>query len=376
VVAGKTVWTSWDLSAAAAYSSIVAADIEGVRTYLTFTESAGVGVRASNGALMFRYPRAANGDLRYAGRRSLEMRHSLLGLVATSAVIGAQLLAGAQITVDVHRTVYVTATDRDGEHVTDLTAADLKIEEDGREREILDVVPSTAPLKIALAVDELLAPYRVVREAVWRFVQRLSQHGDMALYLVGRRNEKQVEYTRDVAPFWNAINAFPLRPRSQGALVESLHEIAQEQRSQEGRRVIVALAPEMAQVSNIRAEAVLDDLRETGAVLHTVTIMSTFDAAPVLEESPMTRLEGGDLTQQVERDRVLGNGPRQSGGLRLSFMDAEAFPIALDRIATALLNEYIVTYVMPAGTESDGDVRIESRRQGVSVRGPRRLPEL
>jgi outer membrane protein assembly factor BamB len=57
---GETVWTSKELSETAAYSSITAADVQGVRTYMTFTASAGVGVRASDGKLMFRYPRAAN----------------------------------------------------------------------------------------------------------------------------------------------------------------------------------------------------------------------------------------------------------------------------------------------------------------------------
>jgi outer membrane protein assembly factor BamB len=57
---GKTVWTSKDLSDAAGYSSPIVADVQGVRTYFTFTSSAGVGVRASDGKLMFRYPRAAN----------------------------------------------------------------------------------------------------------------------------------------------------------------------------------------------------------------------------------------------------------------------------------------------------------------------------
>ena len=57
---GKTVWTSKDLGDSAAYSSIIAADVQGVRTYMTYTASAGVGVRASDGKLMFRYPKAAN----------------------------------------------------------------------------------------------------------------------------------------------------------------------------------------------------------------------------------------------------------------------------------------------------------------------------
>jgi len=57
---GKTVWTAKELSDTAGYSSIIAADVQGVRTYMTFTASAGVGVRASDGKLMFRYPAAAN----------------------------------------------------------------------------------------------------------------------------------------------------------------------------------------------------------------------------------------------------------------------------------------------------------------------------
>ena len=57
---GKTVWTAKELSDAAAYSSITVADVQGVRTYMTFTASAGIGVRASDGKLMFRYEQAAN----------------------------------------------------------------------------------------------------------------------------------------------------------------------------------------------------------------------------------------------------------------------------------------------------------------------------
>jgi len=57
---GKTVWASKELSEAAGYSSAIVADVGGVRTYMTFTAGAGVGVRASDGKLMFRYPAAAN----------------------------------------------------------------------------------------------------------------------------------------------------------------------------------------------------------------------------------------------------------------------------------------------------------------------------
>jgi outer membrane protein assembly factor BamB len=57
---GRTLWSSRELSDPAGYASVVAADVGGVRTLMTLTERAGVGVRASDGKLMWRYTRAAN----------------------------------------------------------------------------------------------------------------------------------------------------------------------------------------------------------------------------------------------------------------------------------------------------------------------------
>ena len=63
---GKTIWTSRDLSDGAAYSSCVIADVQGVRTIMALTDKAGVGVRAADGKLMWRYERAANGTANIA----------------------------------------------------------------------------------------------------------------------------------------------------------------------------------------------------------------------------------------------------------------------------------------------------------------------
>ncbi len=57
---GSTVWTSKELSDQAGYASVVAADVQGVRTLMTLTAEAAVGVRASDGKLMWRYRPVAN----------------------------------------------------------------------------------------------------------------------------------------------------------------------------------------------------------------------------------------------------------------------------------------------------------------------------
>ena len=57
---GATIWVSKELSDEAGYSSPVIADVQGVRTIMTLTGNAGIGVRATDGKLMWRYGNVAN----------------------------------------------------------------------------------------------------------------------------------------------------------------------------------------------------------------------------------------------------------------------------------------------------------------------------
>ena len=58
---GKTVWATKDLRDDAGYASPIVADVQGVRTVMTLTSEAAVGVRATDGKLMWRYTQVANG---------------------------------------------------------------------------------------------------------------------------------------------------------------------------------------------------------------------------------------------------------------------------------------------------------------------------
>lgn len=57
---GKEIWRCKELSDEAGYSSCVIADVHKVPTIMNFTSAAGVGVRATDGKLMWRYEKAAN----------------------------------------------------------------------------------------------------------------------------------------------------------------------------------------------------------------------------------------------------------------------------------------------------------------------------
>src|SRR5499426_647249 len=57
---GKEIWRAKDLSDEAGYASCIAADVGGVRTIMNFTSRAAVGVRASDGKLMWSESSPAN----------------------------------------------------------------------------------------------------------------------------------------------------------------------------------------------------------------------------------------------------------------------------------------------------------------------------
>lgn len=300
----------------------------------------------------------------------MNIGHWALGMVFVGVTAGASLVAGVQTRTAVERTVYFTARNHSGAHVADLTAVDLTVKEGGKEREILRVGPSDARLKICLAIDEGLSPDVVIRQAASRFVEGLHGSADIALYLVGHGNAKLVDYTADYRPLLKAINSLPRRPQGGGNLVESLYELARGQRSIEGRRVIVMLATEIPQRITVTANGVLDQLRDSGTALYAVTLVGPAGTVP----PPTPDMAHLETTEEVERDRALNDGTRQSGGLRLSSMRMDDFPAALDRIRGELLNQYELTYVMPAGSKSDGRVSITTKRKSLTVRGPARVP--
>ncbi len=150
--------------------------------------------------------------------------HRACAVVLAGLTAGASVLTGAQTGSPIERTVYFTATSQ-GTHVAGLTAADLRVRESGRDRDILRVAPSRDRLKVSLAIDEALSPDAVIRRAASRFVEQLRD-ADIALYLVGHGNAKIVDYTADSGPVLKAIGQLPLRPQGGGNLVESLYELA------------------------------------------------------------------------------------------------------------------------------------------------------
>jgi hypothetical protein len=269
------------------------------------------------------------------------------------------------------RTIYVTARAADGTPVLNLTAADVVISEGGQARPVIRVEPSRTVLQIAVAVEERLAPDDDVRRSVANFIDHVRTSGLVALYVVGRRIEQRVDYTSEIVPFARAINGFPSRGIDPGNVVEAVKDIARDQRSREGRRVVVIVGIEGNLASNVTADAVLEQLRAGSSVLYAATLASwSTSSAPAGATSGGRRLDLEGQVSGLEGDRLFGDGTRQSGGLHVSLQRTAGMFAALERIADELNHQFVVSY--EGDPRSDGTISVTSGRAGIAVRGPTR----
>jgi len=237
---------------------------------------------------------------------------------------------------------------------------------------VISVEPSRTPLKVAVIVEELLAPDSDVRRAVANFIDLVREIGDVALYTVGRRLQKRVDYTSNIVALATAINKFPSRAADPGDLVQALHEVAYELRPIEGRHVMVVVGTTTAQVSTVTADAVLARLTSARGVLYAATVAGTeMSTIPYGATSGGRRLDLEGQVSGLERDRLFSIGTRQSGGAHLSSLRTSGLWTALQSIATELQHQYVVSY--EGGMTPDASLTVESTRRDLVLRAPARV---
>lgn len=268
------------------------------------------------------------------------------------------------------RTVYITVTDKDGVPVDDLTAEDFEVKEGGQPVDVTEVGMATEPLEIALIVDD--NGTGLFRSALARFVQRLDGRAVMSLSSVIGQTMKLVEYTPHVDAILRGIATLNARPGTPdgGQLLEGISEAAIELGRREARRpVIIALTVGGEEHGTVHSDLVLDQLRESGAVLHVFSVERSALRSTMVAGRPKDLLQ-----ENMHLNRVLGDGPKQSGGRHQSIVASAGFIAGLQTLASELTSQYRLTYALPAGAKRAERLNVAVRRKGLQVRAPSRIP--
>jgi len=283
---------------------------------------------------------------------------SLCAAIAT--VVGA-----ARPAEPIARRVYVSVRDARGGLVSDLTPADFTLKEGGKERAIVTVEPATAPMQIAILVEESLGADQSVRNGAYAFIRRVLSTAKVGLFLVGRRSVALTPYTSELQQLVNGIDRFGLNRVTQDEnLTEAVFEVVKGlEKTEAARRVIIAVAIENPQSSSLRPDQVLNELQKSGVLFYAVTLPGGRPASSV-----------GNMADDSSRAQILGDGTAQTGGRRAQVMGTPGIPIALLEFADELLHQHVITYTLPDGVKPDSRFSVSIKRKGLSVRSPSRIP--
>ena len=77
----------------------------------------------------------------------------------------------------------------------------------------------------------------------------------------------------------------------------------------------------------------------------------------------------------VDVGKVLGDGPKQSGGMTQQVSGNVALGPVLAKIADNLLHQYVLTYTIPDGVKLSERFSLTTSRKGVTLLAPSRLPD-
>ena len=285
---------------------------------------------------------------------------SLAGLGPTQGTLRAQ--SG-------ERSMYVNVLDSSGAPVAGLAPADFVVEEDGTEREVLRVGRATAPMQLAVLVDtsgSAAFAIRDVRNGLEAFVSRLLEGNELTLVSFGGPPRILVESATQIDRLRDGIGRIFAFSDSAAYLLDALVETARGfERRESPRPVIVVVTSEGIDYSNHDAGQVLEALAASHVATHVILLKDRANTAV-----NASRLGDRDLADSLyQRDLVLDQGPRTTGGQRRDLLMSTVLGDALDGLASIITSQYEVVYSRPASLIPPEEIAVRMRRDDLTARG-------
>jgi len=282
--------------------------------------------------------------------------------IATAILIVPSALVGQRGARERH--IFVAVANQDDAPITDLTAADFRVREDGVAREVLRVTPANDPMQIALLVDDSEIAQRAVteiRNGVAGFVKQIldaSPQSEITLMTFGDRPTTLVEWTSSAPALAKGIEKIFFRKGAGAVLMQAIDESARALKKKEAKRpAIVAFDIEDGvEFSNDSNESIARTLKDTGVPLWPVLLLE--------QRSPPTSPEAR------ERAIVVSDVATESGGGNKRLISRQAIGLGFTWAATRLLSQLDVTYNRPEALIPPNKLDVEVTRRDVRVWAP------
>lgn len=221
--------------------------------------------------------------------------------------------------------VYATVTDRSGEPVTGLRAADFEVLEDGRPQTIQAFAAGDFPLSLALALDHSASMagnrLRLASAAARAFLTRLRWEDQVMIVGISSEVEVLAPLSTDRAAQANAVES--LQPWSTTSLNDAVIAGIDLIQAGRGRRGLIILSDGEDRYSEARPEEVLARARRSNVMVYPIAIgkrlpplfpqLAVLTGGRSYQVDDPKRLDQvlADIARELRYQYLLGYAPRR-----------------------------------------------------------------
>ena len=276
--------------------------------------------------------------------------------VVCTTLLAVPLVAVLAALPQQQKTALVTVVAEAGGPVVDLTAKDFVVREDKATREVVSAERAGEPLFITLLVDTtqppmgVLPPTQDLRRALSSFVaiiKKASPDAQISIMEFAGASVTSVDFTAEMPPVDKYIQRVFPNSQVNAVLIEALVDAGKKlSDKQSPRRAIVSIdfnSRDTSAEKTMRQAA--DTIRKAGTTVWSISVRAATSSST------------------STREEVLNVVTRESGGMRLSAVEATGLEPMLKSVANSLLSQYTVTFTRP------GDEKVKSTQMETSKGG-------
>ena len=297
---------------------------------------------------------------------------SILGRSMSFGFVSVLILAGSSaFGQSVEREMVVSVLDRDGVPAAGLTPSDFIVREDGAAREVLRVSQNPVERQIALLVDTSQAAGQSIgdfRRAATSFVENMSEGNQLSIIAFGERPQILTEATSSLKRLQDGVNGLFSYQQSASYLINAVSETTQGFESAEARRpVIVVMTTLGIDYSDRDARPTIRRLQKAGVAMYAIVLNDLSRSAAANRQGGLGRAELQDRLR--ERDILLDQGPKLSGGRRRDLQSSMGSARAIQDLANDLRSQYVIVYSRPNTLIQPERIEVEVNRDDLDARG-------
>jgi len=249
--------------------------------------------------------------------------------------------------------LWVTATDEDGNLITDLSRDDFEVFENDRKQNLIDFYREDRPITMAILLDtsgSMQEKIKEVHRAAGAFVETLREEDRSLIIDFDDKVFLIQDLTSDHAALKEAIES--TEPLGATAIYDALHASYRKIGQIDGRKVVILLSDGDDTASQFGFDRVLEEAKTNNTMIFSIGL----------------GIEGGS-----PRRDVLKEFSEVTGGRYFYVKKAGQLGDTYQRIAEELRAQYYLTY-STTNEAWDGHwigIRVESKRPGVKIRARR-----